>query len=165
MKKLLTALVTGSAALTCLGAAPLASAQAVAHHAAAAHAAAPAVNTPVVRKPVVYSNPNFANPQVKPKHFYDITGDSSEWLNTPTWKHWNGTSAYSVGKYVYRTCFASCFRYKKLTADITLWRVRVHRNTLYYTRLKWVYVLKHHKHTVIAWFHPHARPIVWIRHP
>lgn len=110
-------------------------AQAVAHHAAAAHAAAPAVSTPAVKKPVVYSNPNFANPQVKPKHFYDITGDSSEW------------------------------RYKKVTADITLWRVRVHRNTLYYTRLKWVYVLKHHKHTVIAWFHPHARPIVWIRHP
>jgi hypothetical protein len=101
---------------------------------------------------------------VRPKHFYDITGDSSEWLNTPTWKSWNATTAFSVGKYAYRSCFTSCDRFKTVTADITLWRVRLHNKTPYYTRLKWVYVLKHRKHTVIAWFSPHSRAVLWIRH-
>jgi hypothetical protein len=31
------------------------------------------------------------------------------------------------------------------------------------TRLKWVYVLKHHRHVVIAWFKP-AGPLLWVRH-
>ena len=151
MRRILTALVTGSAAaLTCLGAAPLALAAPVA---------------PAAKTPVVYSQPNFAGPQVKPKHFYDITGDSSQWLNTPSWKHWNATSAYSVGKFAYRSCFGSCDKFKTVTADITLWRVKKHHDTLYYTRLKWVYVLKHHKHVVIAWFSPHSRAVLWIRHP
>ncbi len=164
MKKILTVLAAGSAAaLTCLGAAPLASAEVVAQH--AAHAVPSVAAAPAVKKPVVYSQPNFAGAQVKPKHFYDITGDSSQWLNTPSWKHWNGTSAYSVGKFAYRSCFGSCDKFKTVTADITLWRVRTHRNTRYYTRLKWVYVLKHHKHTVIAWFSAHSRAVLWIRHP
>jgi hypothetical protein len=157
MRKILTALVTGSAAvLTSLVAVSLSAVPASAASASAA---------PAVKKPVVYSQPNFGGPQVKPKHFYDITGDSSWWLNTPTWKSWNGTMAFSIGKFAYRSCFGSCDRFKTVTADITLWRVRLHNKTPYYTRLKWVYVLKHHKHTVIRWFSPHSRGVLWIRQP
>jgi hypothetical protein len=162
MRKFLTTVVGGSAvAATWLSAAPIASAQ-VAAPAQVAHAQVAAIAS---KPPVVYSQPNWAGPQVRPMHFYDITGDSSEWLNTPSWKHWNGISAYSVGKYAYRSCFGKCDKFKTVTADITVWRVRAHGNTLYYTRLKWVYVLKHHKHVVIAWFSPHSRAVLWIRHP
>ncbi len=157
MNRILAAVVAGSAAvLAGLSAVPAASA-------ASAASAAPAAS--VIKKPVVYSQPNWGGPQVRPRHFYDITGDSSEWLNTPTWKHWNGTSAYSVGKYAYRSCFGSCDKFKTVTADISLWRVRAHGNTLYFTRLKWVYVLKHHRHVVVAWFSPHSRAVLWVRHP
>lgn len=159
MKRVLTAALAGSAAvLTSLSAAAIANAQTAAPAAQAVSAESAA------KKPVVYSQPDWAGAQVRPKHFYDITGDSSEWLNTPGWKHWNGTSAFSVGKYAYRSCFGSCDKFKTVTADISLWRVRAHGNTLYFTRLKWVYVLKHHRHVVIAWFSPHARAVLWVRH-
>ncbi len=169
MHKLVTAAAAGIAAvlttvgLSCVGLAPAGAAPAGA--APAAHPLAQAIARPAAaaKVPVVYSQPNWMGPQVKPAHFYDITGDSSEWLNTPHWKHWNDTSAYSVGQYAYRSCFGSCDKFKTVRAKITLWRVRAHGNTLYYTRLKWVYVLKHHRHVVVAWFNPPG-PLLWVRH-
>jgi diadenosine tetraphosphatase ApaH/serine/threonine PP2A family protein phosphatase len=49
-------------------------------------------------------------------------------------------------------------------AAITLWRVRSHDGTRYFTRLKEACAIKGHRHVVIAWFDPQGRAVLWIRH-
>ena len=149
MKKVVAAIVGGlSSVVMCAGVA----------------VAAPAAPTAAAsRPPVVYSGPNWQGPQVRPAHFYTITGDSSEWLNTKHWRHWSSTSAFSAGQFAYRSCFGSCDKFKVVRAAITLWRVRAHHGRGYFTRLRWVYKLKGHRHTVVAHFAPHDRGVLWIR--
>jgi len=150
MKKVITAIAAGFASvLACVGAASAAQAQ-----------PAPRIAHP----PVVYSQPGWRGPQVKPRHFYDITGDSSEWLNTASWRYWTGVSASSAGRYGYRTCFGSCDKTRTVPAAITVWRVRSHHGRRYFTRLRWVYKIKGHQHTVVAWFDPTGRAVLWVRH-
>jgi hypothetical protein len=135
MKKVVIAVATGFTALfTCIGPAVAASGQTAA---------------PAIVRPVVYTQPGWHAPQVKPAHFYDLTGDSSWLLKTPKWRSWTRTGAFAVGKFGF---IVRTLTLKWVTADITLWRVRAHGTRLYFSRLKWVYWYHGHRHTIIRRF-------------
>jgi hypothetical protein len=125
--------------------------------AATAHPSGPAIVRPVV----VYSQPGWHAPQVKPAHFYDLTGDSSWLLKTPKWKSWTRTTAFSVGQFGF---ILTTLHLKWVKAYITLWRVRSHGNRRYFSRLKWVYWYKGHNHTIVRWFAANgAGGVLWVK--
>jgi len=116
--------------------------------------------------PVVYGgfglHSNFVHPKVRPTLIAGLVQDGSQWLTTRSWRRWSSTSAMATGKLHYRSCWGSCMRFKTVRASISLWRVRIHRGTRYFTRLRYRYRLGGKRYVVTRSFHGKADLPPWI---
>jgi hypothetical protein len=107
---------------------------------AATSLAAGAAETP--RVPVVYGVPfghpgsNFTHGRVRPTGLLSWTGDGSAWFEIRSYSSWGQTGAWASATVHVRSCWGSCDRFKTEHAILHFYRVRTHRQSPYFTRLR-----------------------------
>jgi hypothetical protein len=90
-------------------------------------------------------------------------------VKVPAWRYWTGVSARSATASLgVDTCQPNCGsgKFRKYAATVTLYRVRSHNGTAYYSRLKLQYRHGRPRTYVYRWAkYPGARIPVWVGGP